>query len=75
MQPLYCGLQEVLSMIGPKTKVVSLVHVSNTLGSILPTAAIVAAAHKVSNCPTFLLILTTCAVCVHNCTVLRACCV
>lgn len=48
--PLYCGLQDVLSMIGPKTKLVSLVHVSNTLGSILPTGGIVAAAHQVINC-------------------------
>lgn len=38
--------QEVLSMINSRTKLVSLVHVSNTLGSILPTDAITAAAHK-----------------------------
>lgn len=36
-------------MIGPRTKLVSLVHVSNMLGAILPTDDIVAAAHKASS--------------------------
>lgn len=43
--------QIVKSLIGPKTKLVSLVHVSNMLGAILPTEEVVAAAHKVSTAP------------------------
>lgn len=34
-------------MISPKTKLVSLVHVSNTLGAILPVEEVIAAAHEV----------------------------
>jgi cysteine desulfurase/selenocysteine lyase len=39
-------VEAVKALIGPKTKLVSLVHVSNMLGAILPTEEIVAAAHK-----------------------------
>ena len=39
--------QEVKRLTGPRTKLVSLVHVSNTLGCILPAAEVVAAAHQV----------------------------
>jgi cysteine desulfurase / selenocysteine lyase len=40
-------LQMVKSLIGPRTKLVSLVHVSNMLGAILPADEVVSAAHKV----------------------------
>jgi len=46
--PLLLPMQAVKAMIGPKTKLVSLVHVSNMLGAILPTDDIVAAAQKAS---------------------------
>ncbi len=36
---------EFLKLIGPKTKMVAVAHVSNTLGTILPVAEIVHAAH------------------------------
>jgi cysteine desulfurase / selenocysteine lyase len=39
-------LQMVKSLIGPRTKLVSLVHVSNMLGAILPAEEVVAAAQK-----------------------------
>lgn len=38
----------VKSLIGPKTKLVSLVHVSNMLGAVLPAEEVVAAAQQVS---------------------------
>ena len=42
-----CCEQAVKALIGPKTKLVSLVHVSNMLGSILPAEEVVSAAHEV----------------------------
>ena len=45
-------MQAVKAAIGPKTKLVSLVHVSNMLGAILPTEDIVRAAHEVHLSPT-----------------------
>lgn len=43
-------LQMVRSLIGPRTKLVSLVHVSNMLGAVLPTEEVVAAAQKARPC-------------------------
>lgn len=43
-------LQMVKSLIGPRTKLVSLVHVSNMLGAILPAEEVVAAAQKARAC-------------------------
>lgn len=40
-------VEMVKSLIGPRTKLVSLVHVSNMLGAILPAEEVVAAAQKV----------------------------
>lgn len=37
---------EFVKLIGPKTKLVSVAHVSNTLGTILPVAEIVRVAHE-----------------------------
>ena len=39
-------LDEYEKLLGPKTKLVSVAQVSNALGTILPTPAIVAAAHR-----------------------------
>ena len=36
-------------MLSPKTKLVSLVHVSNMTGAVLPVADVVEDAHKVCN--------------------------
>jgi selenocysteine lyase/cysteine desulfurase len=43
-------VQMVKSLIGPRTKLVSLVHVSNMLGAILPAEEVVAAAQKARPC-------------------------
>lgn len=40
-------LQEFHNLVNPKTKLISLVHVSNTLGTILSTEEVVEAAQKV----------------------------
>lgn len=37
---------EFLRLLGPKTKLVAMAHVSNTLGTVLPVADIVGAAHE-----------------------------
>lgn len=40
-------LQEFHNLVNPKTKLISLVHVSNALGAILSTDEVVEAAQKV----------------------------
>ena len=40
-------MEEFLEMLGPKTKLVSVVHASNSLGTINPVKAIIDAAHQV----------------------------
>ena len=50
-------LQHFKELLSPKTKVVSLVHVSNMLGSVLDTDYVVEEAHKVGGSP-------ACIVCV-----------
>ena len=42
-------MQEFHKLVNSKTKLVSLVHVSNALGTILPTQEIVEAAQRVSH--------------------------
>ncbi|WP_298725899.1 cysteine desulfurase [uncultured Ferrovibrio sp.] len=37
---------EFIRLLGPKTKLVAMAHVSNTLGTVLPVAEIIAEAHK-----------------------------
>ncbi len=40
-------LEAVTGLFGPRTKLVSLAHVSNVLGTILPVAEVIAAAHAI----------------------------
>ena len=49
LQMLAVGMQEFHKLVNPKTKLISLVHVSNTLGTILPTQEVVEAAQKVKH--------------------------
>lgn len=49
LQMLAAGMQEFHKLVNPKTKLISLVHVSNTLGTILPTQEVVEAAQKVKH--------------------------
>ena len=46
---LAVGMQEFHKLVNPKTKLISLVHVSNALGTILPTQEVVEAAQKVKH--------------------------
>ena len=45
-------LQEFHNLVNPKTKLISLVHVSNALGTILSTEEVVEAAQKVPSAAT-----------------------
>ena len=52
--------QALKDMISPKTKMVALVHVSNTLGAVLPVHDVAEAAHKVRPAPGLCTSLTAC---------------
>jgi cysteine desulfurase / selenocysteine lyase len=41
---------QLKAMLGPRTKLVATVHVSNMLGSVLPAQEVVEAAHQVRAC-------------------------